>query len=1266
MPPVAAPIVAALTLAFCCGAVAAPTAQTLVAGAAPPERIAVEPTSPYVVQEWTPRDGLPDGQVNAIVQTRDGYLWLGTYAGLVRFDGVRFDVFTVGSAPGVLNDRIQALREDEQGTLWIGTEARGVFMFRDGAFAVPSWNTELPDLTVLSLALAPDGALWVGTDGGAARVDVAAGHATATYTARNGLPIGTGVTTVFVARDGTAWLGVARHGLFRVDGERVQPEPIALGRPDWISGIQEDADGALWVGTKLGLFRVQDGRATPFVLPGLMATLRVAAMAADPSGGLWIGTDAGLCHLGGATTACYGERFGWSADPVVFSIGVDREGNVWVGLGPRGFYRVKRRTVGAYVPRRDGLVPDSFGPLIGDGAGGLWAGSLCTGLWHLRDGAFDQYLPAAGVPSYCIGALMRDPDGTLWLAGSAEGLIRIREGRVTVFEGAGRRINAIARDRDGVLWVGSNEAEALKRMMPDGRFVSFRLPVPGAGVQFISARRAGGLWVGTAAGLFAFEDGRVSISTGAHDLSSANVRAVIEDDDGTLWLATQGQGLLRIADGRLTRYTRANGVGDQLSWVLDDAHGHLWVSGGDGISRLSRDDLIAVAEGRSPAVSAVSYDESDGASGRQMTGGSQPAGWLAPDGKLWFSTLRGLTAIDPTAPFSTLPPPVIITGTVVDRAAPLAAELVTVPPGSHTVEVHYTGVNFSAPQKLHFQYRLDGYDPAWIDAGTRRVAYYTDLPPGHYRFDVRARSDKGIWSDTIAGVAIYQAPFFYQTRWFQALALTLLVMAAAVAYRGRIRRIVEHATRLERTVAARTSELREANAQLADGHQQLQRAHEDAVSLLNQTLLGVCVVGGDGRVAFVNAVARQVLGYSDADPIDRPWQELLPLSPEDRQRAEALLAQPAEQRTRLPVRFLSDEGREYWMELDVRDAPSDPSRRLLYLHDVTELFDLQRLLGGTAQFQGLIGETTPMRLLYRQVRDLASSDATVIIEGETGTGKELVARGIHELSARKSRPFIAVNCAALTESILTSQLFGHRRGAFTGAVSDQVGLFEAANGGTLLLDEIGDVSPPVQASLLRVLQEREITRVGESRPRPIDVRVLAATHRDLQGEVAAGRFREDLFYRLRVMHVHVPALRERQQDIPVLVAWFLGQARSAGETQACEMSRAVMDLLQAHRWPGNVRELKSVVESAAFAAQGPVIEVTDLPGGFVEGVLHADASPLPSLDARLRDHVQLALERTRGNRAAAARLLGISRNTLYRRLRELRLDVPSDQPDSGA
>ncbi len=217
------------------------------------------------------------------------------------------------------------------------------------------------------------------------------------------------------------------------------------------------------------------------------------------------------------------------------------------------------------------------------------------------------------------------------------------------------------------------------------------------------------------------------------------------------------------------------------------------------------------------------------------------------------------------------------------------------------------------------------------------------------------------------------------------------------------------------------------------------------------------------------------------------------------------------QRSRVSVQWQGGTGRHYQMEIEVKDDPRDPARKIFLLYDVSEISDLRHLLDDKTQFQEICGQSKAIRSVYQKIQNVAQVDATVLIEGETGTGKELVARAIHYSSARKAKPFLAVNCAGLTESLLTSQLFGHRRGSFTGAVTDQLGMFEAANGGTLFLDEIGDIPIALQTSLLRVLQEKEITRLGETQPRPTDVRIIAASHRNLSDEVAGGRFREDLF-----------------------------------------------------------------------------------------------------------------------------------------------------------
>jgi DNA-binding NtrC family response regulator len=293
--------------------------------------------------------------------------------------------------------------------------------------------------------------------------------------------------------------------------------------------------------------------------------------------------------------------------------------------------------------------------------------------------------------------------------------------------------------------------------------------------------------------------------------------------------------------------------------------------------------------------------------------------------------------------------------------------------------------------------------------------------------------------------------------------------------------------------------------------------------------------------------------------------------------------------------------------------------------------------------------------IYRLIQELARTDVTVLIEGETGTGKELVARAIHAMSCRHKHPFMAVNCAELSESLMVSQLFGHKRGAFTGAIADHRGLFEAAHGGTLLLDEVGDIPLAIQASLLRVLQEREVTWLGETTPRKINIRILAATQHNLQEAVARGRFRADLLYRIRVGRLALPALRERREDISLLAQAFLDHNQVALGYPRCEVSPAAMRLLVDYAWPGNVRELRSAMECAVIGCRGTVIQPTDLPPEIGQDVSpHRPAASFPPDE---NGALLTAITQAGGNRGRAAHLLGISRATLYRRLSKLHLSL---------
>ncbi len=313
----------------------------------------------------------------------------------------------------------------------------------------------------------------------------------------------------------------------------------------------------------------------------------------------------------------------------------------------------------------------------------------------------------------------------------------------------------------------------------------------------------------------------------------------------------------------------------------------------------------------------------------------------------------------------------------------------------------------------------------------------------------------------------------------------------------------------------------------------------------------------------------------------------------------------------------------------------------------------------------LIGSSPAILEVYKLVARVSSGKSTVLLEGESGTGKELVARAIHTNSPRRGRPFVPVNCAALTETLLESELFGHEKGSFTGAVAAKRGLFEAADEGTLFLDEIGDIGPALQVKLLRVIQEQEVRHVGGTASIKVDVRIVAATNRDLAQMVKEGKFREDLFYRLNVVRIVVPPLRERREDIPMLAHHFLQKASSANSQPVRGFVPETMALLERYAWPGNVRELENVVERTVSLAPGPLIMPDDLP----ETVRKAEAAPaggaeaLLSLDEVEKRHLNRVLRETDGNKVRAAKILGIDRRTLYRMAERFGINLGEDESD---
>jgi DNA-binding NtrC family response regulator len=730
-----------------------------------------------------------------------------------------------------------------------------------------------------------------------------------------------------------------------------------------------------------------------------------------------------------------------------------------------------------------------------------------------------------------------------------------------------------------------------------------------------------------------------------------------------LRVGTLDQGLFGLLGGRFVRYAEDGGLQERaISQIIEDAAGNIWVGTNRGIVRLRRDELEELEAGRRALLRGDHLGREDGLLSSETSGYRfHPSGLRTRDGRLWFSTIRGVAVIDPASfPTNPLPPPILIERVRADGrdAERDAGGAIRVPAGTRALDLEYTAFSLVAPGKVRFKYRLVGFDDEWRDAGSRRTAFYSRLPPAEYSFEVLAANNDGVWSPEPARERLVVEPLFRERRSVRGAALALLLAGTGLAvfggYRLRVRQVFARNAELEQHVAERTRELQLEHERLGEAHQRLETAHESIVATLGRLQLGIVQTDRGGTVTLANDVARELLARVGLpDPVGARFGDALPLAESDRRALAQAVAEPAARREPLSMILQPPDGQRFALEVDVKDDPRDTELRIFVLHDVTELYALRRLFDETPRVHGLVGRSRAMQLVFKQIADVALVDATVLIEGETGTGKELVARAIHAASPRSGRDCVAVNCAGLAESLLSSQLFGHRRGAFTGAVADQVGFFEAAHGGTLFFDEVGDMPPGVQASVLRALQEREIIRVGDSKARPVDVRVIAATHRNLAEEVAAGRFREDLFYRLRVARIALPPLRDRPEDVPLLAAAFLDELGRRDGRSVGDISAEAMQLLMEHRWPGNVRELRGVIESAVITCKKPVMTALDLPPEIVGGA--GGAGDL-AVDAGEKSRILAALDRTHGNRAAAARLLGIGRTTLYRKLSALGLE----------
>jgi ligand-binding sensor domain-containing protein/signal transduction histidine kinase/DNA-binding NarL/FixJ family response regulator/HPt (histidine-containing phosphotransfer) domain-containing protein len=756
-----------------------------------------KPSPTYRLESWQNEQGLPQNTVASIAQTPDGYLWLATQEGLVRFDGVRFQIFLADNAAGLASNSIFRLVAAADGTLWIGTDGGGLGRLREGKLTS---LTRRDGNHVEALLADGEGGLWIGTarglahlrrDGSLAAVPVA------------GLPA-SAVSSLCLDAAGSLWIGTADAGLYRFAGGRAEPLTHREGlSDDRVQALHAQRDGSLWIATQGGLNRLRDGRLTVFTTRDGLPSDVVNALLEDRDGNFWVGTRRGLSRLSDGRLVATGVP---RVDDDVRALFEDREGSLWIGTGNAGLLRLKSVAFGPLAPesRLPGRLTWS---VFEDRDGSLWLGTG-TGLYHLAGEATTLYTRKQGLPDDVVRSVLRDREGNLW-AGTHSGLAILRGGRfesVVLGQRQPQAVFVLYEDPEGRFWVGTRKG--LYRR-DGGRFTAFTTAdgLPSDLIFALHEDRGGTLWAGVHGGLARLRGNRFEpVREGA--LGTSDVFAFHEDSDGDLWIGTNS-GLHRLSHGTVFVFTARQGMFDDTAFqILEDSRGNLWMSCNRGIFRVRKSDLLAFAAGRLPAIPSLSYGVADGMKSVEGCGANQPAACRTRDGRFLFPNLRGVVATRPEqVPFNALPPPVVIEDFLVDNRTVARAGLLRLDSDSKTVEIHFTAPSLVAPEKVRFHYRLDGLDKDWMDAGTRRTAYYNNLRPGAYTFRVTASNNDGVWSPAGAALSFRVLPHLYQTPWFVALGVALLAAAAAGAWRLRVHGIRKRERELLVLVEERTHAL---------------------------------------------------------------------------------------------------------------------------------------------------------------------------------------------------------------------------------------------------------------------------------------------------------------------------------------------------------------------------------------------------------------------------------------------------------------------------
>ena len=782
--------------------------QALNLGGAEPWLESMTGTSPeFVVRSWRMQEGLPSDRVRTVLQTRDSYIWVATFNGAARFDGVRFRVFNDANAPALRNSWISCLFEDAAGRLWLGSDTGEITWRDETGFHPLAFTNSWPGVPIDRFAESADGTLWVQSREGLLL-------AVANLKVRAVLGSRSGPLYSDIVRDTAGQVWAVRYGgtLARLaDG----CEATGGGTPERERDYRTVAparQGGLWVRDGNHLRRWAEGRWVEDRGNHPWPARQAVVLYEASTGEVWVGTrDDGAFMVAPDHSEHHINRATGLAHDLVSSLGEDREGNVWIGSDAGGLSRVRRRALFMVNPP-DQWQHRPIRSVSPSADGGLWIGTEGAGVYKLalRETQFTRLAATNNPTAQDVRTAVEDRSGRLWIgtevrerlmtglltqdrfgrfeAGSQAGLLLGQNDQLRPITRADTQVEmplryyAILESHDGALWLGGDHGLVCLRQDHWSRLGA---ELYRSEVRCITESPDGAIWVGMRGGGIArWQNGRFTQFRRSDGLPYDYAWALLSEPDGSVWIGTPGAGLLRWRDGHFDSVTTSQGLpSDFICSIQADERGALWLGSYAGIVKVARAELDRCARGEIAAVNCFVLDTSDGLTSLEMAGGNQPAACSTPDGRLWFATSGGLAVVDPSRiRTNALPPPVRLEEVLVDGKALSESEpeatllvgkralsptpLLKVPAGSAQIELRYTALSFCAPQRVRFRYRLEPVDADWIEAGTRRSAYYPHLAPGHYRFQVNACNNDGVWNDAGAAALLTVLPRFWQTWWF--------------------------------------------------------------------------------------------------------------------------------------------------------------------------------------------------------------------------------------------------------------------------------------------------------------------------------------------------------------------------------------------------------------------------------------------------------------------------------------------------------------------